>query len=65
MKLNMREIKVQMLKLRLTQRELADMAGLSRQTVNVIMSRGSCSVASGGKLADALGMDIVTIWKED
>ena len=65
MKLNVREIKRQMLRQYLKQKDLADNAGLSRQTVNVILSRGSCSADSGHKLANALGVDIEAIWKED
>ena len=65
MKLNVREIKRQMLRQCLGQKDLAEKAGLSRQTVNVIMCRASCSAVSGHKLANALGVDIEAIWKED
>ena len=65
MKLNVREIRRQMLRQGLTQKALADKAGLSRQSINAILSRSTCSLVSMSKLADGLGVDVETIWKED
>ena len=64
MKLNIPAIKRLMAMQRLTQAKLADKAGLSRQSLNGILARGTSTVANAGKIADALGVDVTEIWKE-
>ena len=65
MKLNVREVRRQMLRQGLTQKALADKAGLSRQSINTILARTTCSLTSMSELAAGLGVDVETIWKED
>jgi len=48
-----------------TQTELAKRAGLSRQGLNVMLARGTCSYVNAGRIASALEVDIEEIWKED
>ncbi len=64
MKLNIPAIKRLMAMQRLTQAKLADKAGLSRQSLNGILARGTSTVVNAGKIADALGVDVTEIWKE-
>jgi len=42
----------------LTVQELADMAGLPKRTVEEVMRRDTCSVKTAIKLADALGVTL-------
>lgn len=45
----------------MTQKQLAERAGISRATVNYIRSGKSCSDDVGNKIAIALGVDIKNI----
>lgn len=45
----------------MTQRSLAESAGVSRATVNNALLKGSCSTETAGKIAKALGVDPVDI----
>lgn len=45
----------------MTQEQLAKAAGVSRATVNTTLLKGSCSIRTAGKIADALGVDPVEI----
>lgn len=45
----------------MSQKQLAELAGVSRATVNYIRSGKSCSDAVGQKIADALGVDLKKI----
>lgn len=45
----------------MTQTSLAEAAGVSRVTVNSTLLKGSCSTATAGKIAKALGVDPVDI----
>lgn len=64
MKLNVHAIKRLMAIQRMTQSELADKSGLSRQSIGYILTRGTITIANSGKLADALGVDVSEIWNE-
>ena len=44
--------------------KLAEEAGLSRQMVSAIVSRGTCSIKNAGKLATALGIEFRQISRE-
>lgn len=45
----------------LTDRSLADVAGISHPTIYALKSRESCSPATAGKLAVALGVKVQDI----
>lgn len=45
----------------MNQKQLAELSGVSRATVNYIRSGKSCSDAVGQKIADALGVDLKKI----
>ena len=48
----------------LTQKTLAKLIGVHPQNLSTILRRGTCSLKTGGLLADALGVAIEDIWKE-
>lgn len=48
----------------LTDRTLAEVAGISRPTVYALKSRESCSTTTAGKIAYALGVDVCDIMPE-
>lgn len=64
-RLNVTEIRKQMAVKRLNNVKLADLAGISRQSIGAILTRGTCTIANAGRLADALGMDVEAIWIND
>lgn len=65
MKLNVPIIKKMMANKRMTHAELGRLAGISRQSISIILTRGTCSLKNGGLIADALGVDVEEIWKEE
>lgn len=61
MVLNVFAIKKILASKEMTQADLASRSGLTRQSVTNIMARGSCSIRSAGKLANALGVGVEEI----
>lgn len=61
MKLNVLAIKRLMANQQLTHVELSKRSGISRQSISVILARGSCSIINVGRLANALQVDIEAI----
>lgn len=61
MRINKMEVRVLMARKELTQTKLAEMSGLSRQSISAILGRGTCSVVNAGRLAAALGVDVKEI----
>lgn len=49
----------------LTKAELAKKAGTSRQSVSTVIRRGTCEPRTAGKLAAALGVDILDIIEQE
>lgn len=45
----------------MTQKRLAEMSGVSRQTINYIRAGKSCTDEVGQKIAKALGVDVTEI----
>lgn len=45
----------------MSQKRLAELAGISRATINYVRAGKSCSDEVGQKIADALGIDIAKI----
>ena len=48
----------------MTQEELAQAAGVSRQTINTLLLKGSCSAKTARKIAQALNVEPVAFVKE-
>ena len=61
MQVSTRNIKFLMGSKLLTQGELAELAKVSRATINMALLKGSCSTQTAGKIAKALGVDPVEI----
>lgn len=61
MQIQSKKIRVLMARSGLTQSKLSEMSGISRQSISTILSRGSCSPKNAGKLAEALGVDVLAI----
>lgn len=61
MNISTRRIKVLMGANLLTQKGLAEAAGVSRMTVNSALLKGSCSTKTAGKIAKALNVPPVEI----
>ena len=58
MRISRIKLVTELMRLDMTQEQLAKRAGLSRVTVNSIIGGKSCSDKSGIKIADALGVPI-------
>ena len=39
-------------------------AGMTPQNLSKVLIRGTCTLATAGKIANALDMDISDVWKE-
>lgn len=44
---------------------LSKLTGLTRNSISVILKRGTCSIPSAGLIAAALQVDLEEIWKEE
>ena len=56
MKINKRNVQIAMFNKRMTQGTLAKQSGISRQTINTILARGTCKIDSAVKIAEALDL---------
>lgn len=63
MKISKRKITALMGTKLMTQVKLAEVAGVSRATINSALLKGSCSIPTIGKIAKALGVDPMEIIK--
>lgn len=63
MKISKRKITALMGAKLMTQVKLAEVAGVSRATINSALLKGSCSIQTVGKIAKALGVDPMEIIK--
>ena len=61
MKLDIFQIQKRMIAFGFTQGKLGERAGISRQSVNTILTRGTCSVLNAGRLAEALNCELEDI----
>ena len=65
MKIDSIKIKLMLAEKNLTQSNLAEKCGISRQNISAMLARGTCSIANVGKLARALGASSREIIKEE
>ena len=65
MKIDSFKIKLILAEQGITQSILAERCGISRQNVSAMLGRGTCSIATVGKLAKGLGVDVQEISKEE
>ncbi|MBQ8389582.1 MAG: helix-turn-helix transcriptional regulator [Oscillibacter sp.] len=61
MELNIRFIEAVMAARDLSQKELAERCGMSPQSVNTVLRRGTCEPKTAGKLARGLGVEVADI----
>ena len=65
MKLNKQKILLLLAQQGLTKAALAELAGVARQNISIILGRGTCTPATAGKLAKGLGVPVADIVEED
>ena len=65
MKLNVHKIKLIMAEKGLSVTGYSELCGISRQNVSTILTRGTCSPITAGKLANGLGVNVSEIVKEE
>lgn len=65
MKLDVTKIKMILAKKEMNQVDLAVACGVERQQINGILSRGTCSLKTLGRIAKALGVDPAEILKKE
>lgn len=61
MKINRNKINICMARKQMTVQQLADAYGVSRNRINVLLNQREVSVVSAGRLAAALGCDVLDI----
>lgn len=65
MKIDSIKIKLLMAEREINQNELAEKCGISRQNISLTLSRGTCHPVKATKLANALGVNVREIIKEE
>ena len=65
MKINTKKVMVILSERIMTQTELAELCGISRQNVSTIMTRGTCLPKTAGRIANGLGVPVSEIVKEE
>lgn len=65
MKLDVPKIKLILAEQKMNQSDLAKKCGVNRQQINNILSRGSCTLKTMGKIVKALGVPVQEIVKEE
>ena len=56
MEVSTKKIKIAMACLLMTQAQLAEKSGMTRQTISTTLTRGTCSTITAGKIAAALNL---------
>ena len=64
MRIDRKKLVLAMMDRDLTQKELAEKAGVSRATINFIKSGKSCYEVTAKKIADALGVKVTEILED-
>lgn len=64
MKLKTRKILILLAEKRMTKATWAAKCGMSRQNIGAILSRGTCTPITAGKLAVGLGVPVIEIVEE-
>lgn len=65
MKINTNEVMLILAERMMTRTELAELCGISRQNVSTILTRGTCTPRTAGKIAKGLGVHVAEITKEE
>ncbi len=64
MQIDSRSIEAMLAERQWSKSTLADRSGISRQSISVILVRGSCSTINAGRIAKALGVPVSKLLKE-
>lgn len=64
MRLDKRKIQIFMARKSMKQKELAESAGVSRQTISYVMNGRSCRPEIAGRIARILGVDVTEILED-
>lgn len=64
MKINVNKILSILAEREMTRSEVATVCGLCRPNMSTILTRGTCSEKTAGKLAKGLGVDVTEIMEE-
>ena len=65
MRIDSIKIRLLMVEQEIKQADLAERCGYARQNLSAKLARGTCSAASASKIAEALGVPVREIIKED
>ena len=66
MKIDKKKLEIAMARAKLNRNTLAEKAGMPVPTIcNVYNTRGTCKPATAGRIAEALGVDVTEIMKEE
>lgn len=65
MKINTKKVMVILAERIMTQTELAELCGISRQNFSTIMTRGTCLPNTAGRIAKGLGVPVSEIVDEE
>lgn len=65
MKISKKKIMLILAKKEMTKAELARRAGIARQNISTILSRGTCNQTTAGKIARGLDVDVSEILAEE
>ena len=65
MRIDSIKIKLLMAEQEINQTDMSERCNIARQNISTILTRGTCSVVSAGRLAKALGVPVREIIKED
>ena len=61
MNINVAKIEIILAERGMTQKDLSDACGTSRQNINAVLRRGTCEPKTAGKLASGLGVHVTDI----
>lgn len=65
MKLSREKIDLQLARKKMTVVKLAEIYGVSRNRINVLLNQREVSTVSAGRLAEALGVDVTEIIEQE
>ena len=65
MHIDVHRIKMTIAEKKMSQAELAKKAGISRQSISTILTRGTCTLSTAGKIAEGLGIPVSDLAKEE
>ena len=65
MNISKRKIELLQARRQLTNEEFAKRSGVNSRNINLAKNRGSCTIATAGKIAKGLGVDVTEILADE